>query len=144
MEFGDTSMLSDLTWWTICKVVANGNLGDRQEVSGEVPPSWRLMLTDRSEEGLADLIDEAEVGRRPAEYAFGIESCSLCCIDLSERALALDGRIRGKAMWMHMCARCFQRSGAGLGCGCGQLYARQPNGSWRLVAGFTDNGSDRT
>jgi hypothetical protein len=35
-----------------------------------------------------------------------------------------------------MCVDCFNDRGVGIGFGKGQLYARQPNGDWRLVAGF--------
>jgi len=35
-----------------------------------------------------------------------------------------------------MCVPCFLRKGDGVEWGTGQLYARQPNGDWRLVAGF--------
>ena len=39
-------------------------------------------------------------------------------------------------MWANRCAACFDSKGAGIGWTQGQRYARQPNGDWRMVAGF--------
>ena len=36
----------------------------------------------------------------------------------------------------NMCASCFELKGSGIGWGRGQLYAKQADGTWRLVAGF--------
>ncbi len=55
---------------------------------------------------------------------------------LAQRGLFVDGRLRNDLMWGNMCAACFNSKGAGIGWGEGQLYARQPNGDWRMVAGF--------
>jgi hypothetical protein len=48
------------------------------------------------------------------------------------------GHVQGEqsVKWANMCADCFNDRSVGIGWGKGQLYARQPNGDWRLVAGF--------
>jgi hypothetical protein len=50
--------------------------------------------------------------------------------------LFIDRRLHGQSSWSHLCAKCFIRMGEGVGWGKGQLYARQPNKDWRMVAGF--------
>jgi hypothetical protein len=55
---------------------------------------------------------------------------------LDERGIFVDGKVRNSFEWANMCALCFEKHGEGIGWGRGQLYALQPNGDWRLVAGF--------
>jgi hypothetical protein len=91
---------------------------------------------DATEAALAKRINETEVHSNEPNYSYGAESCDYCKCQLRSRGLFVDGRIRGEMMWANMCAPCFNSHGSGIGWGEGQLYARQPNGKWRLVAGF--------
>jgi hypothetical protein len=50
--------------------------------------------------------------------------------------LFVDGKLRGEANWVNMCAACFLQKGEGIGWGVGQLYARQADERWRLLRGF--------
>lgn len=65
-----------------------------------------------------------------------VDSCGVCGGDLGRRGLVVDGRLRGELIWAYPCASCFPAQGEGLGPGDAQLYARQPDGRWRMVAGW--------
>lgn len=69
----------------------------------------------------------------------GIENCDGCGGSLLVRGLFIVRRLQNQLGWANMCVQCFAERGAGVGWGMGQLYARQPNGDWRLVAGFDDS-----
>ena len=97
---------------------------------------WHVNAIDAHESDLAELIDARAVDDAVPQFADGIERCHLCQCNLTERGLFVDGSLRGQGGWVNMCARCFGRAGSGIGWGKGQLYSRQPDGKWRLVAGF--------
>ena len=67
--------------------------------------------------------------------AYGIENCDGCGVDLSTVGLFVDGSSNGAA-WGNYCASCCFNHGVAVGWGKGQLYARQPDGSWKGIAGF--------
>jgi len=91
---------------------------------------------DDSERTLSKKADEA-TGRRLGEICLdSLSACDLCERSLADRKYVVNGRLRGDLMWAYMCSQCFLRRGEGLGWGNGQLYSRQPNGDWLLVAGF--------
>jgi hypothetical protein len=97
---------------------------------------WLISPIDDAEKVIAATFETAEVDRREANYAFGVEECGACQCDLASRGLAVDGALKGQGMWGYFCIPCFLRECEGIGWGKGQLYARQPSGEWRLVAGF--------
>jgi hypothetical protein len=103
---------------------------------------YTVTPVDAAEAALAKQINEAEVNSHEADYAGGAQKCDFCQCRLDTRGLYVDGMTRADMSWANMCAPCFSVRGAGLGWGTGQLYARQPNGDWRLVAGFPPSVKD--
>lgn len=93
-----------------------------------------LPLTQAEQE----LMAAADVARglEEGEFCLPPESCDFCGEDLSNHRLFVDGRLRGQIAWGNMCAECFTRNGEGIGWGRGQLYQRQSDGEWLMVAGF--------
>jgi stage V sporulation protein K len=98
--------------------------------------SWSVEPVDDAEKRLAALIDPDEVKGRDSVLRSDADDCDICGCNVEKRGLIIDGRLQGDLKWANMCADCFGDSGAGIGWGRGQLYARQLNGDWRLVAGF--------
>ena len=113
---------------------------------GVVPPEkvnqegqgvpWVISPVDAAEERLATIAIPTEINTRNPAYREHAKHCDICGCTLEARGLLIDGRVGGSLKWANMCADCFNDRGVGIGCGKGQLYARQPNGDWRLVAGF--------
>jgi hypothetical protein len=101
--------------------------------------SWSVRPVDDAEKRLAALVDPEEVKKKDSVFRSEADDCDICGCSLEKRGLLIDGRVQGDSKWANMCADCFSGSGVGIGWGKGQLYARQLNGDWRLVAGF---GSD--
>ena len=97
---------------------------------------WLVTPLDDAEQRLAARVNAVEVSQHEAQYAYNIETCDCCGCLLNERGLFVDGSLRSQVMWANMCAQCFEGEGVDIGWGKGQLYARQPDGSWRMVAGF--------
>jgi SpoVK/Ycf46/Vps4 family AAA+-type ATPase len=97
---------------------------------------WVISPVDAAEERLANIAIPAEINTRNPVYRKHAKHCDICGCTLEVRGLLIDGRVGGGLKWANMCADCFNDRGVGIGCGKGQLYARQPNGDWRLVAGF--------
>lgn len=115
-----------------------GYLANSDEVESDDEPLPPLQIVPRraDEVKLAEAIDQQAVESFPARHAYGAENCDECGISLDECGLYIDGRTRGTGQWSNMCAACFARCGEGIGWGIGQLYARQIDDQWRLVAGF--------
>ncbi len=61
-------------------------------------------------------------------------NCDLCERPF-EQDYFVDGRIKGLGVCGFMCVGCFAEHGAGLGPGIGQLFKRESDQRWRLVAG---------
>lgn len=97
---------------------------------------WVLLPCDEADQRLAARIDHREVDKREEQFAYGAEVCDFCKCDLGKRGLFVDGKVRNEIEWANMCAPCFEKNGDGIGWGVGQIYALQPNGDRRLVAGF--------
>jgi hypothetical protein len=97
---------------------------------------WLVTPLDAAEKRLAAKVDPAEVDANEPQQAYNAENCAFCGCLLIERGLFVDGRLRGELTWGNMCANCFECKGDGVGWGRGQIYARQPDGAWRMVAGF--------
>ena|ERR1035437_1801480 len=101
------------------------------------PPPLQVVPLDSAGRNLVVLVDFADVNRRPLEYAEAVKLCDLCRCDLAEQGLFVDGRLRSDSRWANMCPRCFESNGASIGWGKGQLFAKQSDGQWRLVSGFS-------
>lgn len=97
---------------------------------------FTIAPVDELEAILAAEIDRDEIMIRDAQFAYGAESCDICQSDLTSRGLYVDGNVRNSHLWANMCIPCFKTSGRGIAWGMGQLYAKQPTGQWRCVAGF--------
>jgi hypothetical protein len=76
------------------------------------------------------------VNAREPTYSDQVSECDICSCNLNYRSFYVDGRHKGDQIWSNMCTECLKGTGEGIGCGKGQLYARQPNGDWRLVDGW--------
>ena len=97
---------------------------------------FSLSTVDAAEKLIIQEVDLTRVLRQEPQYAYGVEICDHCQCDLSQRGLFIDGKNCGEMTWANMCVACFNVCGEGIGWGRGQLYARQPNGDWRMIAGF--------
>ncbi len=97
---------------------------------------WLLSPQGADEERLAALVDAHDVDAREPQHAFGVECCDICGRILEECGVFVDGQLRGQSTWANMCAACYAIRGDRIAWDAGQLYARQPSGAWRLVAGF--------
>jgi hypothetical protein len=98
--------------------------------------AWVVRPVDDDERMIAGSIDTGEVNGQEPNYALDVHECGSCQCDLTTRGLAVDGALKGQGIWGYFCIPCFLRECEGIGWGKGQLYARQPSGDWRLVAGF--------
>jgi hypothetical protein len=103
--------------------------------------SWVISPVDEFEARLATIANPAEINSRDPVIRVPSNDCDICGCRLQARGLWIDGRVRGGLKWANMCADCFNDRGAGIGGGKGLLYARQPNGDWRLVAGWATDES---
>lgn len=96
---------------------------------------------------LSQLVDR-ERAMKSADYCHdNPESCDLCGLSLQGEEFLVDGEVKGTSriatpdgggmgQWAYMCAHCFAARGVAIAWGRGQLYQRQSDGSWLLVAGF--------
>jgi hypothetical protein len=117
-------------------VEPNEEEDEQQEGNGDTLRTWSVAPIDASEERLVFNVDPTEVDTNEPGHAYGVQNCGSCGCALNERGLFVDGRLRGDLMRGNMCAPCFTKLGEGIGWGKGQLYARQSDGSWRMVAGW--------
>jgi|JI6StandDraft_1071083.scaffolds.fasta_scaffold107598_2 hypothetical protein len=107
-----------------------------EEGADEASQPIELMPVDDEEREVMKSINLEQAAAKKPDFAYGAETCDQCGCELNQRGFYVDGSLRGDLMWANMCIPCFKRCGEGVGWGRGQLYARQPNGDWRLVAGF--------
>ena len=107
---------------------------DQEKQSGEVE-SPEVKYTE-AEQQLVKLADLAEGRRRGDYYSNPPERCDACGCEIAQRAFFVDARLRGQIMFASLCAECFLAKGEGIGWGQGQLYQREPDCQWLLVAGF--------
>ena len=107
-----------------------------QEASKDTPAPWSIMPVDALEKWCASQVDPREINARAPAYSNGVEECGICGCNLNNRGLYVKGHYRGDLMPSNMCTECVKGSREVIGCGRGQLYARQPSGHWRLVAGW--------
>jgi hypothetical protein len=114
-----------------------GNQENMKTECSEPPlQTWSVLPVDDAERGLAATINSAEVDGNDPKYVYDVEKCDFCGSSLAKRGMFVDGCVRGKTTWGNMCAQCCESKGEGVRWGSGQLYARQPNGDWRIVGGF--------
>lgn len=72
------------------------------------------------------------------------EDCDICTIPLAGEQFFSDGRLRGDSAWANMCADCSIYHGEGIGWGTGQLYRKERDGRWLMVAGSPDEEDDES
>jgi len=113
-----------------------GDDADVDEADEEESEHWSIHPVDAVEKKLAAIVNSDQVDANEPVYAYGAQNCDFCGCALDGRGLYVDGRLHGRLMWGNMCAACFGRCGQGIGWGIGQLFARQPDGKWRMVAGW--------
>lgn len=104
------------------------------DVADEDPSS--VLPADESERRLEDEVDLPRAMSEGQHSEPPPTQCDLCGCDLTVRKFLIDGRLRGDLMWANMCSNCFFQRAEGLGWGNGQLYQRETDGRWLLVAGF--------
>jgi hypothetical protein len=107
--------------------------GEDTTTAGAKLPEQKLTA---AEQRLAESADEAEGRRQGQTYVNPSENCDLCDCSFAERTFFVDARLRGQIAFGCLCAECFFQEAEGIGWGMGQLYKRQPNGAWLMVAGF--------
>lgn len=105
-------------------------------MNAERSPTWSVEPIDALEGSLAALVDPQQVDANEPTYAFRVQDCDRCGCALAPRGLFVDGRARDDLIWGNMCVKCFSERGEGIGWGRGQLYAKQRDGRWRMVAGW--------
>lgn len=109
---------------------------DATETEDVADREFTLTPVDGIDAAIARLINAAEVYTHEPDYAFGVEACDACQCQLTSRGFFVDGMLKADRSWANLCIPCFNVRGSGIGWGKGQLYALQPKGDWRLVAGF--------
>jgi hypothetical protein len=114
-----------------------------EEVSDDRSPQpWIAVPVNNDEVKLMFLVVNDDIAQNDAQFASGVSDCDGCGNSLDNHGLFIDGRLREQTGWANLCAKCFIHMGEGVGWGKGQMYAKQPNGDWRMVAGFPPNDSD--
>lgn len=97
----------------------------------------------RSDRQLEDAIDPNTVAKSKY-HTDAPEDCDICSIPLSRETFFSDGRLRGNPAWANMCADCSVYYGEGIGWGTGQLYRKENDGRWLMVAGSSDEEDDES
>ncbi len=99
---------------------------------------------------LEKLVDERRAARAEQEGLICYDSpelCNLCGTSLMQHSFLVDGEAkdtpqtsvpghRSVGQWAYMCGACFVKRGVGVGWGTGQLYRRNAEKVWIMVAGF--------
>jgi hypothetical protein len=102
---------------------------------------FTVLPVDAAETALAQQICEEQVHDNMPVFRRA-KTCDFCKCTLNRRGLYVDGGLPGHITWADMCVACFTERGVGIGWGMGQIYARQPNRKWRMVAGFRPPSGD--
>ncbi len=92
------------------------------------------------------LVDLDRAREEEEFYANASESCDVCRRSFENEKYMVDGELKGTpttqvagetvGQWGCVCSQCFARVGVGIKWGTGQLYLRQSDGEWLMVAGF--------
>jgi hypothetical protein len=90
---------------------------------------------------LKPLIDEAMISLGKY-YDSPPAECDVCTIPLSDERYISDASLRGHGGWATMCADCTFYHGAGIGWGTGQLYRKESDGRWLMIAGGDKPGEE--
>jgi hypothetical protein len=116
-------------------------LSKRKELVGdlalEIGSRWdgvRVEDDSVGEHKLRDLVDFKEGKKRNVLWMGEIVRCDVCDHGFTNDQYMVDAAT-AQGPWANMCAHCFERQGAQIGWGKGQLYLRTSEG-WLLVAGF--------
>lgn len=88
------------------------------------------------DERLASLVEDMPPGAEPLYAAGAPAACDLCERPLESSGFYVDGKLRQSMQWANLCARCALQRGEGIGWNRSQLFERQEDGKWRLIAGF--------
>lgn len=102
---------------------------------------------------LRSLIDRNRATKEQSYCYDHLDRCNFCGADLARLGYVIDGEVKGTSQiglpdgttvgqWAYMCPDCFAKRGVGVKFGTGQLYERQRDGQWMLVAGFQPHGND--
>lgn len=97
----------------------------------------------RSDRLLEDAIDPITVAKGKY-HPDTPEDCDICSIPLAGESFFLDGRLQGHSAWANMCADCSVYHGEGIGWGTGQLFRKERDGRWLMVAGSSDEEDDES
>ena len=88
------------------------------------------------EQKLEEIARESNSRDKGTCYSGASENCDICETPLAQSGFFIDGSLKEDAMmWGCLCPQCFEKEGSGLGRGKGQLYEKQDNDDWLLVAG---------
>lgn len=109
----------------------NESAEEDEDIGGPVT----ISAVTQADTELLNRLGAAYLNGRNLGSAYGIEACDACDVELSTVGLFVDGN-SPRSGWGNYCAACCLAHGVGLGRGQGQLYARQPDGSWKGIAGF--------
>ena len=108
---------------------------DDTDDDGQRPP-LKIQPVTAADRELLQRVGAAQLAStHTGDYAYGISRCDHCGCALNSVGLFVDGATRDGS-WGNYCANCCLQYGVGVGWGKGQLYARQPDNKWVLVAGF--------
>jgi hypothetical protein len=149
VEIEDESQDSELDWeHDDCRVFVQALMrdeddqadGEDEEDERDEEDEWDDALRDPSK-SLASLVD-LERARREPTFANPSERCDLCSVRLADDEYFIDGAVKGAGTWANMCPQCHLERGEGIGWGFGQLFMRQEDGSWLMVAGFRPDDPD--
>lgn len=121
------------------RLLADGGEDDNSEGGPDrqhADSIWSMTLVNAAEKRLAEFVDRCQVDSNDPSFDSDVGQCVGCGCSLDERGLFVVGRILPTVEWKRMCAECFGEPNEGLGWWDGKIYACQPDGAWRLVAGF--------
>ena len=88
-----------------------------------------------------DSIARIQHGKKRKKYFLGAPgNCDLCSEWAIFEKYMIDGKVKDREMWVFMCEKCFKSRGVAIGWGFGQLFLREGQCKWLLVAGFQPKG----
>ncbi|MEW6690575.1 MAG: hypothetical protein AB1452_15975 [Pseudomonadota bacterium] len=86
---------------------------------------------------LDKLVNLERAEREEQIYLNAPDECDLCNRSFEGQTYMIDCQIEGQGgAWGNVCSVCYEKAGAGIAWGKGQLYKRRADGEWLLVAGF--------
>lgn len=94
--------------------------------------------TNTSDEYCLKQIDKPDLPAEPLYFCGVPEECDLCSSNILTGHFFADCNIPGTEAWGYLCSVCIEKRQVQIGWGNGQLYQRQTNDKWLLVAGFPE------